>query len=166
MENSNNSMNNKAPKNSPNNTMTTKDDIIDQSQEESGWTKYLEDFLPQKNYKELDDSPISSAFESSLISDAGSSINAAKKYLASDEEINVRFGVNYNRAYCCNRLSFKKRKTKEANLVDEDLEDTATSPISSPKVIDYSRLYILLILKFIYSLFSHCFYEHCMIKIQ
>lgn len=32
------------------------------------------------------------------------------------------------------RLSFKKRKKIKTSLVDHDLEDTASSPMNSPKV--------------------------------
>ncbi|KAL5548277.1 hypothetical protein UlMin_003508 [Ulmus minor] len=100
------------------------------SPEESSWTMYLEDFLLHNNEeKTINNSLISSSScESSLISVTGSS--AEKKLVRGNYEDNLRFSALGRK---CNRLSFKKRKTKEA-LVDDALEDTASSPLNSPKV--------------------------------
>ncbi|XP_062170233.1 vascular-related unknown protein 4-like [Alnus glutinosa] len=89
----------------------------ERSPEESGWTVYFEDFLVNNNNNEEEHSYCSSRFKSSsLVSDAASF--AGKKSL---DKISSK------------RLSFKKRKTIGA-LVDDALEDTASSPVSSPKV--------------------------------
>jgi hypothetical protein len=89
----------------------------ERSPEESGWTVYFEDFLVNNNNNEEEHSYCSSRFKSSsLVSDAASL--AGKKSL---DKISSK------------RLSFKKRKTIGA-LVDDALEDTASSPVSSPKV--------------------------------
>ncbi|KAJ7981599.1 putative CTD small phosphatase-like protein 2 [Quillaja saponaria] len=87
----------------------------DESPEESTWTMYLEDFSFNNSNNYGDYCSISST--SSLLSDAASLAAHTTKF------------DNYNK-----RLSFKKRKsnTKEA-LVDDDLEDTASSPVNSPK---------------------------------
>lgn len=83
--------------------------------EESGWTMYLEDFRIDKNYEQS-----CFSYETSLISDAGSTAK-------------IKRG-------CYNEMSsFKKRKTiLKVVLVDDDyddaLEDTASSPVQSPKV--------------------------------
>ncbi|XP_059444629.1 vascular-related unknown protein 1-like [Corylus avellana] len=88
------------------------------SPEESGWTVYFEDFLVNNNNEEhMMSRYCSSRFETSnsLVSDAASLIG--KKSMVKSSK----------------RLSFKKRKTIGA-LVDDSLEDTASSPVSSPKV--------------------------------
>ncbi|KAJ1389135.1 hypothetical protein SESBI_38549, partial [Sesbania bispinosa] len=95
------------------------------SSEESGWTKYFEDFFNNHN---IDDKKCSISFSgvdyssSSLVSDA------AKK-LADNAQ-----------AYR-NTSSFQKRKKIKTTLVDDDLEDTASSPINSPKVLDENQTY-------------------------
>lgn len=81
--------------------------------EESGWTAYLEDF---SNHREHSSS--SSFDSSSLVSDAASC--AAWK--------NV-----HNNLKIPKRLNFKKTRTKIIS-VDDSLEDTASSPVNSPKV--------------------------------
>lgn len=81
--------------------------------EESGWTKYLEDF---SSYKGHDDSS-SSFHSSSLVSDAASS--AAWKN-SNNKDLKVP-----------KTLGFKNTITK---IIDDSLEDTASSPVSSPKV--------------------------------
>ncbi|XVF77591.1 hypothetical protein PTKIN_Ptkin14bG0057600 [Pterospermum kingtungense] len=102
----------------------------DQSPEESSWTMYFEDFSNNNNNNNIDDINENGSFSSdinhqasSLVSDAASS--AARRHV---------FGGSSDKT--CKRLSFKKRKTKGAsnNLVDDDLEDTASSPAHSPKV--------------------------------
>ncbi|EXC58159.1 hypothetical protein L484_000790 [Morus notabilis] len=126
MENSTNSMNKNPMINSSEKIRTT-----DQCPEESSWTMYLEDFLLQNN-NEYSSSPISSDYnESSLISDAGSSAINAKNFADNEENFDIRLSMNINRS--CNGLSFKKRKTKGV-LLDVALEDTASSPLNSPKV--------------------------------
>ncbi|CAK9186410.1 unnamed protein product [Ilex paraguariensis] len=93
------------------------------STEESGWTFYLEDFLCDNHGH----SPLSSGNESpSLVSDAGNS-SVAKKLADNDQ------AVGFSLDKSCKNLSFKKRKTRRA-AVDDALEDTASSPVNSPKV--------------------------------
>ncbi|XP_004487591.1 vascular-related unknown protein 4-like isoform X2 [Cicer arietinum] len=97
--------------------------ISSESSEESSWTKYFEDFFNNHNNIDInhDDEKCSVSFSdfddgsSSLISDA-----AAKKLADCAQD-----GM---------RLSFKKRKKIKTRLVDDDLEDTASSPINSPKI--------------------------------
>lgn len=87
------------------------------SQDESGWTLYFEDFLLDNNNNEEH-----SYCSSDLVSDAAS--------LAGKKSTLIKRSSK--------RLSFKKRKTIGA-LVDDALEDTASSPVSSPKV----RIFLL-----------------------
>ncbi|XP_010930685.1 vascular-related unknown protein 1 [Elaeis guineensis] len=93
------------------------------SSEESGWTMYFEDFLASER-KEEDGCSFSIAGGSS-ISDAASCV--AWKPSAGAETTKS-----------CKKLSFKKRKAKGV-LDDDSLEDTASSPVNSPKVSDLNR---------------------------
>ncbi|XP_022717685.1 uncharacterized protein LOC111276144 [Durio zibethinus] len=98
----------------------------DQSPEESSWTMYFEDFSNNNNVHMNESSSFSSDMNyqtSSLVSDAASS--AARRHV---------FGASLDhKSY--NSLSFRKRKTKgSAGLVNDDLEDTASSPANSPEV--------------------------------
>lgn len=96
----------------------------DVSPEESGWTMYFDDFFNQHNNE---NSCFSSGLESSLISDAASSV--LKNKVADNHEQATGFSQKKN----SDRLSFKKRKAKVV-AIDDDLEDTASSPANSPKV--------------------------------
>ncbi|KAA8526952.1 hypothetical protein F0562_008819 [Nyssa sinensis] len=94
------------------------------SREESSWTFYFEDFLCNKN----EDKSLSSGHESpSLVSDASSS--AAKKITNNNLQL-AGFCLDKS----CKKLSFKERKSTKGALVDDPLEDTASSPVNSPKV--------------------------------
>ncbi|KAK6269750.1 hypothetical protein POUND7_006855 [Theobroma cacao] len=96
----------------------------DESPEESSWTMYFEDFSNNNNDMDVENSSFSSDINyqsSSLVSDAACS--AAGRHV---------FGAPLGKS--CNRLSFKKRKGNKGGLVDDDLEDTASSPANSPKV--------------------------------
>ncbi|KAF3779984.1 hypothetical protein EJ110_NYTH26618 [Nymphaea thermarum] len=91
--------------------------------QESGWTGYFEYFLRQGRGIEVTSS---SAYEgrplSTTVSDAASA--AAENLLC-----NVQVSAP---SKACKRLEFKRRKAKY--VLDEDIEDTASSPLSSPKV--------------------------------
>ncbi|CAL0332177.1 unnamed protein product [Lupinus luteus] len=88
--------------------------------EESGWTSYFEDFS-----KGMEQS-----YCSSLVSDAASS--AAWKF--SHHNI-VSCSSHRNSSNVPKKLCFKKSRSKQI-LEDDPLEDTASSPINSPKVGD------------------------------
>ncbi|CAL5402820.1 unnamed protein product [Camellia sinensis] len=95
--------------------------------EESSWTFYFEDFLCHNNNDEK--SSFSSGHENpSLVSDAASAA-AAKKFLDKDDQVIGEFSCD---RISDKNLSFKKRKTK-GGLVNDALEDTASSPVNSPK---------------------------------
>ncbi|XP_038691536.1 vascular-related unknown protein 4-like isoform X2 [Tripterygium wilfordii] len=99
---------------------------------ESGWTMYFEDFFNNNNSnndQEIEDLDYCTHESSSLVSDAASSIT--KRFTSNDQQDVVGIPIMEQRSY--NRsLSFKKRKTK-GGLVDDALEDTASSPVSSLK---------------------------------
>lgn len=88
--------------------------------EESGWTTYFEDFS-----KGIE--PSSYDCSSSLLSDAASS--AAWKFSHHHNINNHLLPPNLPK-----KLSFKKTRTKQISH-DDPLEDTASSPVNSPKVI-------------------------------
>ncbi|KAK7404916.1 hypothetical protein VNO78_05967 [Psophocarpus tetragonolobus] len=103
------------------------------SDEESGWTSYLEDFS-----KGIEDSYCSSLDGSSLLSDAASS--AAWKFSHHNHLLSCScpsFKANNTNTApnLPKKLSFKKARAKQISE-DHPLEDTASSPVNSPKVAD------------------------------
>ncbi|XP_058773761.1 vascular-related unknown protein 4-like isoform X4 [Vicia villosa] len=75
-----------------------------ESSEESSWTKYFEDFFNNDH----------------------NNIDGDEKQLS---DHSAQGGMKYVKS-----LSLKKRKKIKTSLVDHDLEDTASSPINSPKI--------------------------------
>ncbi|XP_038686754.1 vascular-related unknown protein 4-like isoform X2 [Tripterygium wilfordii] len=107
-----------------------------ESQEESGWTMYFEDFFNNKNNNEessfsFEDHDHCCTESSSLVlSDAASSVT--KRFACNDLQDVVGMPIMEKRSFS-RSLSFKKRKIDEGGLVDDALEDTASSPANSPK---------------------------------
>ncbi|EEF38184.1 vascular-related unknown protein 1 [Ricinus communis] len=102
--------------------------------EESGWTAYFEDF---SNQRRDDDDDGDSFGTSSMVSDAAS-IPAWNKSTTSPHHSNH---VVVADASSCSpnfpkKLTFKKIRAKEISY-DDSLEDTASSPVNSPKVSDF-----------------------------
>ncbi|XP_014493536.1 uncharacterized protein LOC106755833 isoform X2 [Vigna radiata var. radiata] len=96
---------------------------------ESGWTSYFEDFS-----KGIEPSYCSSLDGSSLLSDAASS--AAWKFSHHNHHLlsSPSFkGSNTTAPNPPKKLTFKKARPKQISE-DDPLEDTASSPINSPKV--------------------------------
>ncbi|CAL0303948.1 unnamed protein product [Lupinus luteus] len=89
-------------------------------EEESGWTSYFEDFS-----KGIEPSYCSSLGGSSLVSDAASCVSWKFSH------------QNHNKGSSApnllKKLNFKKARTKQISE-DDPLEDTASSPVNSPKV--------------------------------
>ncbi|XP_057451039.1 vascular-related unknown protein 1 [Lotus japonicus] len=101
-----------------------------QSCEESGWTAYFEDFSKGGG---IEPSYCSSLGGSSLISDAAS--YAAWKFSHHHHnQLSDNKGAQINPL---KKLCFKKARTKQISE-DDPLEDTASSPVNSPKVRDLS----------------------------
>lgn len=106
--------------------------------EESSWTFYIQGFICDNNDDDKNTSLISSEFESpSLVSDAASS--AVKKLAnncnCTEEGVGFSSGKsNTPTTIISKQNSFKKQKTKVIPSMDYDLEDTASSPVNSPKV--------------------------------
>ncbi|KAL9366321.1 hypothetical protein Peur_037520 [Populus x canadensis] len=131
-----NSMSCKPVISSSSNEKTTDHDSF----EESGWTMYFEDFFAQNNEEDHNHDRYEHGSFSydhdrspSLVSDAASLVvkKSAGDHLG--EQV-VGLPINNNRSFKYS-LSFKKKRTKGA-LVDDALEDTASSPVNSPKVYD------------------------------
>uniref|UniRef100_A0A6N2MED1 Uncharacterized protein n=1 Tax=Salix viminalis TaxID=40686 RepID=A0A6N2MED1_SALVM len=111
------------------------------SSEESGWTMYFDDLFAQNNGDDQDNDQYEQGSlsydqdgNSSLVSDAASLV--LKKSAGDDHGEEQVGGIPIdNKKSFRNSLSFKKRRTKGA-LIDDSLEDTASSPVNSPKVYD------------------------------
>ncbi|KAJ4730016.1 putative CTD small phosphatase-like protein 2 [Melia azedarach] len=91
-------------------------------EEESGWTAYFEDFSSNNN---RENSYCSSFCSPSLVSDAASCAAwklSEKHHLPDCSSIPKK-------------LKFKKTRTEQI-WFDDSLEDTASSPVNSPKVSD------------------------------
>ncbi|KAM1256440.1 hypothetical protein PS2_030351 [Malus domestica] len=108
-----------------------------ESPEESSWTMYLQDFMITNSQDDDDDDDDRSSFSSygyencSIISDAASSVT--RKFTINGEVLGFGVVGGYNRSDV-----MIKRKPKEAFL-DDALEDTASSPVNSPKVCNLSQ---------------------------
>ncbi|XP_021750871.1 uncharacterized protein LOC110716549 isoform X1 [Chenopodium quinoa] len=88
--------------------------------EESGWTLYFEDFLSNNKYDNIQD------------------------HQEEDYE-HTSFSSSHHRAsrkLCNSKLISQNRKIYPKKFVDEELEDTASSPSHSPKVNDLNDLYM------------------------
>ncbi|KAK7263534.1 hypothetical protein RJT34_31126 [Clitoria ternatea] len=100
--------------------------------QESGWTSYLEDFS-----KGIEPSYCSSLGGSSLLSDAASS--AAWKFSHHNHLLSCSSlrgnNTNGSTPNPPKKLCFKKARAKQISE-DDPLEDTASSPVNSPKVRD------------------------------
>ncbi|KAF8016685.1 hypothetical protein BT93_H2032 [Corymbia citriodora subsp. variegata] len=98
------------------------DDHDDEGGEESGWTTYLQDF---SRNDDGEDSFCSGFRTSSLVSDAAS--RAVHKNAVAEPKAPMRLSM------------IKRTRTRE--ITDEDpLEDTATSPVNSPKINHLKRM--------------------------
>lgn len=136
-----------AKENSTNNSLYDGEDL---SPEESGWTIYFEDFLNTNNPSHQPPTSFSSSHfsleQSYSVADAASSVPDYKLPGDKDEA-----AVDPGSTYKDHINFFKKRKMiKELFVKDEALEDTASSPVSSPKVCGFFFSFFFLI--FIYSI--------------
>ncbi|KAL0353611.1 UNVERIFIED_CONTAM: hypothetical protein Sangu_0942400 [Sesamum angustifolium] len=125
--------------------------------EESSWTFYIEGFMCDHDDRNAG-SDIDHSTTPSLVSDAASAAVVKKNRRASHVEM-ASLGFSSSPNNCnqtttadhhhhhhhlirslCKQSSFKKQKTKvipAAPSMDFDLEDTASSPVNSPKVSSY-----------------------------
>ncbi|XP_009772102.1 vascular-related unknown protein 1-like [Nicotiana tabacum] len=104
------------------------------AQEESGWTTYLEDFSMENNNRENNSSCFGSP---SLLSDAASHAVAWKNCNTNNQVLNS-YNSPMGGSPFLKRLNLKKPKNKK--ISDPDLEDTASSPVNSPKVSSFKQM--------------------------
>ncbi|XP_020091575.1 uncharacterized protein LOC109712426 [Ananas comosus] len=98
------------------------------SSEESGWTMYIEDFLASEEKRRGAFDLSSSSEASSMVSDAASSA-AWKQQQQQQPSASVDAAAAVGK-----RLIRLKKKRVWGNLEEDPLEDTASSPVNSPKV--------------------------------
>ncbi|GAB4846202.1 hypothetical protein Ancab_025198 [Ancistrocladus abbreviatus] len=96
---------------------------VHDNDQESGWTLYFKDFM-------ADNSSENSSFLSGCEADS----------IASQKDIAYHGVTELPIRQSCERFSSKKRKEK-INSIDDELEDTASSPVHSPKLNDLNQLY-------------------------
>ncbi|KAG2306528.1 hypothetical protein Bca4012_084473 [Brassica carinata] len=105
------------------------DDVDIDHQEESGWTTYLEDFSKQyRTHRE--DSDHQDKSSCSLLGVSPSLVSDAATDAFSGRSFPVKISA---------KLKFGKARTKKI-CDDDSLEDTASSPVNSPKVSQSERI--------------------------
>ncbi|KAK7312889.1 hypothetical protein VNO77_37116 [Canavalia gladiata] len=101
------------------------------STEESGWTMYFDDFF-NNHLPNNHNSSISLSSSSFLVSDAASLVD--KKITNNSKQVEFSMDKNGKRS-----SFYKKRKDIVSSLIDDALEDTATSPLNSPNKVLYAN---------------------------
>ncbi|CAI9090299.1 OLC1v1025047C1 [Oldenlandia corymbosa var. corymbosa] len=108
------------------------------SEEESGWTKYLKDFSSSDNNdQQREKSSYSNGISPSMVSDAASPsyrhhATLSNIWAFNKEEVNLAFSTVSGQHFP-KKLNVKQPRNKKYFL-DHDLEDTASSPVNSPRV--------------------------------
>ncbi|KAE9599930.1 hypothetical protein Lal_00045937 [Lupinus albus] len=102
--------------------------MTNESLEESGWTIYFDDFF-NNNHNIMEDGECNSLSFSGVDTSSTSLVSDAASLAAQKLAENFPMSKNGNRS-----LSLKKRKKIRTVFVDDSLEDTASSPVNSPKV--------------------------------
>ncbi|KAL0443412.1 UNVERIFIED_CONTAM: hypothetical protein Slati_2063900 [Sesamum latifolium] len=120
-----------------------------EGEEESSWTFYIEGFMCDDDGNAGSDIDESMTTTPSLVSDAASSAVVKKNkgslgFSNSPNNYKTAAAADHHHNHhlirsLCKQSSFKKQKTKviPAPTMDFDLEDTASSPVNSPKVSSY-----------------------------
>ncbi|KAG9153811.1 hypothetical protein Leryth_005929 [Lithospermum erythrorhizon] len=112
--------------------------------EESSWTFYIQDF-PCGNTNQINDdfvcfssssSLINNNQSASLLSDAASSASKKPNNYYKNDKANFIISSDKNKCDDNNKamMTLRKRIVIQG-AIDEDLQDTATSPVNSPKVM-------------------------------
>ncbi|OIW21030.1 hypothetical protein TanjilG_28256 [Lupinus angustifolius] len=101
--------------------------MTNESLEESGWTMYFDDFF-NNNRNIIEDGGCNSMSFSGVDSSSTSLVSDAASLATQKLAENFLMSKNGNRS-----LSLKKRKKIRTAFVDDSLEDTASSPVNSPK---------------------------------
>lgn len=101
----------------------------DQDPEESGWTCYFDDFF--SNQKQEQYSGYSNNNNNILVSDAASFVVDDEKFYKTGQLIpSTSIMPNLSK-----KLDMKRTSTNEKNLHDDSLDDTASSPLNSPRIV-------------------------------
>lgn len=102
-------------------------------EEESGWTAYFQDFSDHHQEQQHEEQSLCSSFAatSSMVSDAAS--HAAWRFSRGGHN-HVGAAGDLGSPKTPIKLSFKKTRSKQISAHDDSLEDTASSPVNSPKV--------------------------------
>ncbi|CAN4103464.1 unnamed protein product [Withania somnifera] len=113
----------------------------DAQEEESGWTTYLEDFSMENNYNNSlcpnDDEGDDSFGSPSSLSDSAS--HALWKNCNTNNQAMINSNSpNMSGSPFLKRMNLKKPRNKK--ISDPDLEDTASSPVNSPKVSSFKQM--------------------------
>lgn len=98
-----------------------------QEHEESGWTQYLEDFSLEQRENDSGDDDDHSFGSPSMVSDAASPANNNNNRQVFGS-VDAMGGLEFPK-----RLNMKKQ-IRYQGYSCHDLEDTASSPVNSPKV--------------------------------
>nr|GLL30397.1 uncharacterized protein LOC109163447 isoform X2 [Ipomoea trifida] len=107
--------------------------------EESGWTDYLQDFSVGNHRDNDDENDDSFNGGASLLSDAAS--HPAWKHINKNPSSSPCPYSSLPASQALNRLNFKKAVIRpNTKLSDPDLEDTASSPVNSPKVSSLKQM--------------------------
>ncbi|GMN58130.1 hypothetical protein TIFTF001_027229 [Ficus carica] len=96
--------------------------------EESGWTAYFQDF--SNNHNNNIDIKDHENYHENILEESFCTISSS---LVSDAASYAAWKIDHDQTP--KKLSFKKTRAKEISQ-DDSLEDTASSPVNSPKVGD------------------------------
>ncbi|CAN1843701.1 Vascular-related unknown protein 1 [Linum perenne] len=120
---------------------------ISDQEEESGWTGYFEDFCCDQDA----DAASMSLCSSSMVSDASSLPAAMNHHNINNKKNSSSLPLHQIHLYSGNhnavlpkKLNFKNRRARDiSSIADDSLEDTASSPVNSPKVVmDFRQIEI------------------------
>lgn len=116
----------------------------DEDSEESGWTSYFDEFFAKQKMEQFSGGRISN--DSYQVSDAASFVD--------DQKILLKSGRLIPSTSTLTKLSKNldiKKRNKEI-LYDDSLEDTASSPVNSPKIMQVNSSSIDCVFFFRYQL--------------
>ncbi|KAK1391820.1 Homeodomain GLABROUS 2 [Heracleum sosnowskyi] len=119
--------------------------MADSSAEESGWTLYFEDLLNDSN--NMNTEYFDHEEKHSLLTSSDNEISSSRISLVSDAASSASV-VGFSLRTSCTNLSFKKKRScivyKGSSMASDDsLEDTASSPVNSPKVSNFNQKYTM-----------------------
>ncbi|KAM7271291.1 hypothetical protein ACFE04_030505 [Oxalis oulophora] len=113
--------------------------LEEEEEEESGWTSYFE-YFSQQNKIKYDDEDQEESCNNSLVSDADSCVPWKLSQNKNIPSFSSSIPININTP---KKLRFKKKTRTNEILFNEDdsLEDTASSPVNSPKVSNLEEIF-------------------------